>query len=160
MAEPSPQIPAPAAGRANPWHIALHVLPAGARTAGALNWAGQLLPTLEIDLAQLAPFSVSFEQALNRLERLPRLFIEPDGALVWVGHEAGRNWQLDGVVYDRAGSVLYVEIKGRCPRPALEQLLAAFGWPHTPLAVQLVQHGAWLTLETFLQRLVEQDPRK
>lgn len=130
-----------------PWHILLHSLKAGAETS---NHAAGADPSLCVGPDQLGAFPVTFEQTLDRLAGLPRLFVEPDGALVWVGEHVGHSWQLDGVVYDRDGGVWYVELKGRCPRAELERLAGLLGWPAAPVVVQLVQAGEWVTLEVFL----------
>ncbi len=57
------------------------------------------------------------------------MFVEPDGSFVWVGAAAGapNSWQLDGQLFDRAGKVLLIELKGGCPQSALEQILAVCG---------------------------------
>lgn len=65
------------------------------------------------------------------------MFVEPDGALLWVGEDAGERWQVDGTVYDRAGHVQYVELNGSCPADQWEQLLQSLGWP----AQQVLVHG-------------------
>lgn len=109
-------------------------------------------------------FAVSFEQAAASLERQQRLFIEPDGSFVCRGQtpSAERDggapeaeWQLDGVLYDRAGRLEYVEIKGNAPPDALDRLLAALGWPATPLAFGLVREGIVLDEAAFRRWLAE-----
>ncbi len=95
------------------------------------------------------PMPVSFEQAADRLQELPRMFFEPDGSFVWVGDEQGQRWQVDGQLTDRDGRLLFVELKGDCPANQFDQLLAAFGWPATPLIFQLTRHAVFLDEADF-----------
>jgi hypothetical protein len=85
-------------------------------------------------------FPYTFEEVSVALAALPRMFVEPDGSFVWVasGEPA---WQLDGVLYDGAGRLWYVELKGRCPQEAFDRLLSALGWPATPVVFQLVREA-------------------
>lgn len=96
-----------------------------------------------------APMPVSFEQAADRLQELPRMFFEPDGSFVWVGDEQGQRWQVDGQLTDRDGRLLFVELKGDCPANRFDQMLAAFGWPATPLIFQLTRHAVFLDEAEF-----------
>ena len=120
-------------------HFTVHALGAnrpGALTAAALN----------------EPLAVSFEQAYEALEQLERMFIEPDGALVWVSSAADNPWQID-VLHDRGDRLSYVELKGYCPPEALDRLLGCFGWPDTSLVFQLVREGRILDEAAFRQWL-------
>ncbi len=90
------------------------------------------------------PMPVSFEEVADRLQRLPRLFFEPDGSFVWVGHRGESRWQVDGLLSDRDGRVLYAELKGHCPPEAFDQLLRAMGWPATRLVFQFIRHGVFV----------------
>ncbi len=96
-----------------------------------------------------AVFPVTFEQAEAALAALPRLFIEPDGSFVWVADDAQRSWQIDGNLYDRDGRLVYVEVKGRCPADAFDQLLRALGWPAVPLVFQLIREAVYLDEAAF-----------
>jgi len=109
----------------------------------------QPTPTLLLTGEALAqPFVVTFEEAFARLEQLERMFIEPDGAFVWVSRGASATdeqpWQLDGVLYDRGGRLLLVDLKGSCPPAALDQLLSCFDWPATAIAFQITQAAVFL----------------
>jgi hypothetical protein len=118
---------------------------------------------LSIDLhvhihAQAAPcpaeppalFACTFEEASEALAALPRMFIEPDGAFVWVSTSEPA-WQLDGVLYDGAGRLWYVELKGRCDEEDFNLFLSALGWPQTTLVFQLVREGEWFCEQAFRQ---------
>jgi hypothetical protein len=90
------------------------------------------------------PFAVDFEETERRLAELERLFIEPDGSFVWTSPAEGPKWQVDGNLFDRAGRLLFVDLKGTCPEEYFNQLLAAVGWPTTPVMFQLVRAAVFL----------------
>jgi hypothetical protein len=96
-------------------------------------------------------FAVSFEDVAGSLDRIDRLFIEPDGAFVW----AGDAWQIDGTLYDRDGRLQYVELKGMLPSGDLDRLLDALGWPATPVVFELVREGKMLDEAAFRAWLLE-----
>lgn len=94
-----------------PFHIAIYRKPEG---------------DAPVSTSASRAFDVTFEEVCAAFEAWPRMFVEPDGSFVWVGAAAGRpnTWQLDGQLFDRAGKVLLIELKGDCPQSALEQILA------------------------------------
>ncbi|HEY2412367.1 MAG TPA: hypothetical protein VGI40_09005 [Pirellulaceae bacterium] len=86
--------------------------------------------------------AVTFDDALAALQRLDRMFIEPDGSFVWTdGAGDGQAWQVDGNLIDRGDCLAYVELKGRCPELQLNQILSAIGWPDAALAFELTRRG-------------------
>jgi hypothetical protein len=93
--------------------------------------------------------SVSFEQAVDAMARLPRMFIEPDGAFVWSGIAEGASWQIDGVLYDRQDRLMVVDLRGRCPAVEFDRLLSAFGWPISPLMFQVLPQAVFLDDREF-----------
>jgi len=96
------------------------------------------------------PLDVTFEAALATLEKLPRMFIEPDGSFVWAGEFAdGARWQVDGNLIDRGDVLAYVDINGTCPEERFDELVRAFGWPEAPLAFQLTRSGQTLAEAAF-----------
>lgn len=106
-------------------------------------------PTLALSPADVAvPLPIGFEEVCDRLSALPRMFVEPDGSFVWRGEDDGR-WQVDGGVYDRAGRVMFVELKGNCPAADFDRLAGTWGWPGTPFVVQLIRSGVYLDEATF-----------
>jgi hypothetical protein len=54
--------------------------------------------------------------------------------------------------------LLYAELRGYCPDAALDHLLAALGWPETPLIFQLIRHAVFLDEAEF--RRYAAKPRK
>ena len=118
-----------------PFHISVH---AGVRQTGARSSA--------------TTFTRSFEEVAEALGRLPRLFVEADGSFVWVA-SGEPTWQLDGVLYDGATGLWYMELKGRCPQAQLDELLCTLGWPETPVTFQLVQEAMTLNEDEFRRRV-------
>lgn len=80
---------------------------------------------------------VSFEEVEQSMSQLPRMFFEMDGSFVWRGQyspvetsegsssasASEQNWQIDGMVYDVAGRVSRVELKGDCQWTQFQELL-------------------------------------
>lgn len=102
------------------------------------------------------PLPISFEVAAGRLERLPRLFFEWDGSWVWSGHDdRQQRWQLDGMVYDAAGQVQYVDVKGCCPKSVWRELLGALlpTEPETPPPDSAAHPDDWCALRLPAQQL-------
>ena len=96
------------------------------------------------------PLSVSFERALAALEALPRLFIEPDGSLVWASREpGGESWQVDGNLYDQGSRLSHVELSGCCPERAMDEILRALDWPASGVCFQLPRRGVFLDETAF-----------
>jgi len=127
------------------FHIALHAR--GPEVTGGpevqLRGANfRTLIALPADLAASLP--VSFEQAGESLGKLERLYFEPDGSLVWVSSQGEPAWQVDGNLFDRAGRLLFVDLKGTCPGKQFDRLLSAFGWPATAVMFQLVREAVFL----------------
>ena len=140
-----------------PFHVTLHAAPAD--DSDLL----ERLPPIEVDERRIAPmglrsdqlqrpFTVSFEEAAERLGRLERLYFEPDGSFVWVGAASGDRsaWQLDGVLYDRAGRLQYVELKGTCPPDAFAELLRALDVSRRPIIVQLVRQALYVDAREWM----------
>ncbi|MBI2823306.1 MAG: hypothetical protein HYX69_01295 [Planctomycetia bacterium] len=133
------------------FHITLHARPADVTAAGTISRRGRAYPTLQLSPEGLATaFPVSFEAAAAALARLPRMYIEPDGSFVWVSPATSdRCWQVDGVLYDRDGRLLFVDLKGTCPAEQFDRLLSACGWPGTAVMIQLTREAVFLDEATF-----------
>jgi hypothetical protein len=138
------------------FHVTIHVRPPDATAGNRFDVHGMSVTTLHIPQQfQGNPFSLSFEEVSAALQKLPRMFLEPDGSFVWVSPQgSSQAWQLDGVLYDRNDRLLFVELKGTCPPDELDQLLAALGWPSTALMFQLVREAVFLD-EVEFRRFVE-----
>lgn len=131
------------------FQIAIHARPPSAANGELVDIAGQQYRTLTLQPEMLgAGLQVSFEETTDALAALPRMFVEPDGSFVWVSAE-WPTWQLDGCLYDRGGKLLYVDLKGTCPREEFDQLLSTLGWPDSPLIFQLVRQAVFLDEAEF-----------
>jgi len=132
------------------FHVAIHAAPQVAPSRESRQQGDRRIDVLNLqpgDLTEAIP--VSFETALAAMERLPRMFIEPDGSFVWVAQQGEPTWQVDGLLFDRAGQLVYVELKGTCPTERLDLLLAALGWPTVTLVFQLVREAMFLDEASF-----------
>jgi hypothetical protein len=134
------------------FHVSIHARPAEVERGEPTAIRGRRVTPLQISPESWhLPMARSFEEAFEQLERLPRMFIEPDGAFVWVSSSSDRRWQVDGVLYDRAGRLQFVDVKGECPDEAWRQLLAALGADETPLMFQLVREAVFLDEAGFAE---------
>ncbi len=132
------------------FHATLHARPTEPVETQAVELNGTTYQAITLSTEAIGtPFDVSFEQAYAALEQLPRMFIEPDGSFVWTSAAAGTAWQLDGVLYDRNGRLLHVDLKGTCPVEALEAFLAALGWPAIGVLFELMHEGVLLDEQQF-----------
>ncbi len=117
-----------------------------------------VIPAFHLRLTGAAnPLSLSFEELSARLATWPKLQMELDGSFVWRGPDRetpDRSWQVDGMIYDRAGVIEYVELKGSCPAAAWQRLCAACeGASGEGLRVQNMKTGEWLKSEEFMRCL-------
>ena len=133
------------------FHISIHVRPESTTAGPTIELSGRSVATLAVLHDALAtPFSITFEEASERLSQLPRAFIEPDGSFFW-GSPAGEQpaWLLDGNLFDRNGRLVFVDLRGTFPPEEFDRLLAIFGWPQTPLVFQLVREAVLLDEAEF-----------
>jgi hypothetical protein len=132
------------------FRISIHARPPGEIASRSIRLDGMEVQMLQLEPAQRTrPLRVSFEEAVECLEQLPRMFVEPDGSFVWVGQRDASTWQLDGCLYDRDQHIIYVDVAGTCPLQQFDQLLSAFGWPDAPLIFQVVQQAVFLGEHDF-----------
>ena len=132
------------------FHISIHARPAEATVGPQVAIHGCSVPTLLVSHDALAtPFAVTFEQAGESLGKLERLFFEPDGSFVWTSGSGEPRWQVDGNLFDRAGRLLFVDLKGSCPPEQFDRLLAAFGCPAMPVMFQMVREAVFLDETAF-----------
>jgi hypothetical protein len=100
-------------------------------------------------------FDCTWEEAAGRLEQLPRMIFEPDGSFVISGaDETGRRWQVDGHLFDFAGRLHRMEIRGQCPSAGFDELLRCISWPKQRLEVEMVREGVTLSEREFRRRNV------
>ena len=133
------------------FRVSLHALPADLPLE-RIELKGVDVESLHVAASQLAQasFTCTFEAAADRLAKLPRMFIEPDGSFVWVSGDAQPVWQVDGNLYDRAGRLQFVDLQGTSTPECFEEFLAALGWPQQQLAFLLTREGIALDEQAFL----------
>ncbi len=131
------------------FHCSVHALPSGVSEGSPVVLPEGEVRSLAVRREKLAAaMTVSFEQALETLARLPRMFIEPDGSFVWVSSSEESKWQVDGNLYDRAGLLIFVDLKGFCPANRFDEVISAFRGS-APLMFQLVRHALFVSEPEF-----------
>jgi hypothetical protein len=134
-----------------PFHVSILARPEG-------NWPTATRTTPDGTLTQIlvppgqlaAPLAVSFEQAARDLAALPRLLLEPDGSFVWIVDRPGTiPGQIDGMLWDRGGTLHTVELKGSCGRDGIDRLLAVLRQDPQALLVLLMRHGVLVDVHEF-----------
>lgn len=95
------------------------------------------------------PFGGTWEEAAERLEALPRMIFEPDGSWIWSGEADGRQWHVNGHLFEFAHRLHRVELSGWCPANQFDRLLACFGWPNIFLTFEMVREGLRLSESEF-----------
>ena len=132
------------------FEISLHPRPDQAAEGAPHADAWGTWPTLTVPREAVSrPLAISGDEALARLAAEPRLFTEPDGSFVWTSSQDGLVWQVDGNLLERDGRVVLLDLKGSCPRPEFDRLLACVGWPAQPLMFQLVRAAVFLDEAAF-----------
>lgn len=132
------------------FHVAIHPRSADVGGSAVIVLDRGEFSTLRPSQADLGKtFNRTFEDVLDELAKLPRMFVELDGSFVWVSSPGEPAWQLDGMLYDRDERLLYIELKGTCPNARLDQLLAIVGWPQTPVMFQLLREAVFLSEADF-----------
>lgn len=140
----------PPAGELYAFEAVLHRRPDEAAAAGRHADAWGSWPVIAVSREALArPLAIGFDEALERLAGLPRMFVEPDGAFVWTSPAADLAWQVDGNLFERSGRVLLVDLKGSCAPAEFDRLLEALGWPEEPVMLGLVRAAVFLDEPTF-----------
>lgn len=115
---------------------------------------------LEVSAERAIPkFAVPFDEVLNRLSQLDRMYCEPDGSFLWVGPaevcEPGRllrpfpSWHFDGQLTDGGSHLAFLELKGYGTILQLEAILRTLQWPTHPIMFQLPEWGVFLSDDSF-----------
>ena len=105
------------------------------------------------------PLGRSLEQVVGPMASLDGLFFEWDGSLTWANQSEG--WQIDGMVYDNATEIQYVDLHGRISRAEnaillhdrLRQLFGTWGDPADLMLLRLPDRR-WQTLQDFERELL------
>lgn len=132
------------------FYASIHARPSEVESGPAVALAGQTYQTLHVPQALLSePFERNFEDAVEAFSRWERMFVEPDGSFVWCSSQNATPWQVDGNLYDRDELLLFVDVKGACPKGEFDRFLGALGWPKTPLMFQLTREAVFLDEHEF-----------
>jgi hypothetical protein len=127
------------------WHLTIH-----ARPECEIARRPAVVRLREVSVLELpshwltSVLPVSFEHVVQRLEQLPRLFIEPDGSFIWIGPRGPEQWTIDGQLHDSAQGLMTVELKIRGTQPAIDDVLRCLDWPATRIVWQLVREGIYV----------------
>ncbi|MEI8212066.1 MAG: hypothetical protein WCI02_07950 [Planctomycetota bacterium] len=111
------------------------------------------------------PILQTFERFCELIGPWPGMFVEPDGSFVWAMHTDAGRLQLDGMIYDQAGHIEYLELKGHCTRELWTALCSFLVPPRSlpatqlplhelPLRIHDIQQESWMTAGEALQSLV------
>ena len=100
------------------------------------------------------PLPDDFETVAGRLETIDRLYFEPDGSFVCSAD--GPRGQAFGMVYDAAGRVQYVEIRGSATAGTFGRIVAACGASDDATVVRL-PGGTVKTLQAFVVETFDGD---
>ena len=101
-------------------------------------------------------FDVSFETLIDSLSSWPMLASEPDGSFVW---HPSRDQTVFGMIYDVAGRVRYVELRGRFRGETLEKIAAEMLTGDDSLRVVELPRGELQKLPDVVNRLNESPGR-
>ncbi|MCE9551990.1 MAG: hypothetical protein K8T91_01245 [Planctomycetes bacterium] len=127
-------------------HLTIHPLDASA-TRGATAEVGPLtLTSLQVSPQWAAAMlSLTFEEAVERLSRLPMAYIEPDGSYVWAG--AGPPaFRFEGMLHDRGERLSHVELMGHGCHETLLRLIAAVAGEPDHVMIQTVRDGKFFAV--------------
>lgn len=91
---------------------------------------------------------ISFEAASDALSEIDSLYFEPDGSLVW----SDPPHQVFGMLYDAAGSLQYVELRGRCDLIHWRRLTNVFLADRASASVLVLPQQELQDLQCFEQR--------
>ena len=133
------------------FQISIHGRARDATAGEPIESRGQTWSTLQVAAAEMSlQLAVSFEEAVESLERLGRPFVEPDGSFIWTSSsKESERWQLDGVLYDRGGRLNHVDLSGSCPAERFDRLLETLGWPDAEMMFQLSREAVFMDEATF-----------
>jgi len=100
-------------------------------------------------------FPCTWEQAAAALEALPRMMFEPDGSWIFSGGVGRERWQVDGHLFDFENRLHRVELHGKCPEAAFDDLLRCFGSPATTLVFEKVREGVTVDEAEFRRQATQ-----
>ena len=134
------------------WHIAVFPKPSVSIPMSTGVLSGNAFKKLEIDSVELdAVFEASFDQVFQKLESFERLFIELDGSFVWRGEHENKNWQVDGIVYEKNDCVWNIELKGYCDVRSFTELINSVTDQPEETVVQSITEAMVVPMSEFVR---------
>lgn len=131
------------------FHVRVYARPPSATEDSLRTVRGIRVATLAVNQAELlSGWPITFDEAADTIQRLARLYFEPDGSFVRVSPGEPKQ-ELCGVLYDGGPRLAYVDLQGCCHPPWLDEFLTALSWPATPLAFELIPEGVLLSESDF-----------
>ena len=99
-------------------------------------------------------FRHSFEQFMDITTAWSGVYAEGDGSWSWVAGEKNARreplWKVEGMIYDRADRIFYVELQGQIDNTAWPKLIEALGvWHEDRILICLTKQGVWVEAESF-----------
>ncbi len=107
------------------------------------QWEGDPISTFVLQQPP-RPLDVTFEELMDQLSNLPRLYVELDGSFVWRGEDGGQLWQMDGLLHDSGQQVQYVEVKGTVDRNAWHKFTTILSSQRDDLVIHSVDRGYFM----------------
>ena len=139
-------------------HVVLHACPIETFPSKPFAWNGKILQRLDVPSSRLTrPFALSFDDTLENLRRIERVYAEADGSLLWTSHQGPTHWQIDGQLNDSANGLMSVELKisysasaADASHRAVNQIISTGLRTHPDeVLYQLVRQGVYVTCLAF-----------
>lgn len=138
----------------NRFHIFIHARPARQIATSQVELDGVLLRTLQIDPTELTEeHSATFEHTLEVLTKLPRSYVEPDGAFFWRPEPRPDGSFVEGNIFDGIQTVQHMELKGNCSIAEFDQVTGSLGTAKERLVIQMLPYAIFVDYEQFSELL-------
>lgn len=129
-------------------HLIIHPLNAEAMHGPVAGIGSLRLPTLRVSADwATAMLPLTFEEAVERLGRLPMSYIEPDGSFVWAG-VGPPAFRFEGMLHDRGERLSHVELMGHGGSDDLMRLITAVSGDPRRIMIQTVRDGKFFAAGT------------
>ncbi len=151
------------------FHFHLHASPEstslsddGFQSLPSIQFNGHDVAAWNIAHIERYSMAVSFEEVEQSMSQLPRMFFEMDGSFVWRGQygrvqhinsserDVEQSWQIDGMVYDVAGRVSRVELKGDCQLEQFQELVERLQ-PAESLVAYLIDQSCFVRVVDLMR---------
>jgi hypothetical protein len=135
------------------FHATLRPFPEGVAEEIKATWNQLEVQALRVPTqANAMSFELSYEELSDRLNRIDRLHLEPDGSFVWV-NAVDVKQRINGQITDNGKRVMFIEMRGCCVRSGMEPIVRQLGWPEVAVSFQLQPEALLVDGEQFLSLL-------